>query len=430
MWLTLIRQVILGGSLMVCSTAAVTQPVSPPAEVLLNLNTAVSRTLEANPRLTALGYQIEAEQGRLLQSGLAPNPQLGVMMENALGSGDFKGIDSTETTLSLAWVLERGKRERRVDAARAALTLTEFDAKVHQLDAAAETARKFLGALAFQEQLLREDQAVALAEQTARAVEKRVLAGRTPSADLARAEAELARMRLNREDIEHELLTARHRLAAQWGNTQPGFTRVSGDVNQLPTVDTFAALLERVDQNPDVSRYLSEKRLREAELRLQEANARPNWQLMAGVRRFEQSDDQALVAGITIPLARRNLNQGRIAEARAQLAMTDANRVATRVQIETQLFAIYQELQHSLHRSTVLREDILPRLERALVDTERAYTAGRYGYFELRVVQAELLEAQTALVESSIDVHRHLVEIERLTGTTVTSTATQSEGLR
>ncbi len=424
MWVSLTCRVTRLCLLVIYSTVSFAQSESESGEAALTLDTAVARTLERNPRLAALGYQIHAQQGRLQQSELKPNPQLGILVENAVGSGDFQGIDSAETTLSLAWILERGKRERRVDAARAGLSLVESEADIERLDAAAETARLFLDTLALQERLIRTDDAVKLAEQTAAAVQQRVEAGRTPAADLARAEAELARMRLDREDVEHELVTSHRRLAAQWGKTRPGFTAVSGNVHQLPTPDTFAALLARVEQNPNLLRYSSEKRLREAELRLAEANAKPDWQLTAGVRRLEGLNDQAFIAGITIPLTIRNRNQGRIAEARAQLAMSDASRVATRVEIETQLFALYEELQHSLHRAATLREEILPRIERALEDTEDAYAAGRYGYFELRMVQAELLDTRTALVESSIDAHRNLIEIERLTGTAVTSSAT------
>jgi len=421
MRVSLTCRVILSRLLVVGAAAGLAQSVSASDRVALNLDMAVARTLESNPRLIAFGYQIAAQQGRLQQSELKPNLQLGLMVENAFGSGDYKGVDSAETTLSLAGVLERGKRERRVDAARAGISLFETEAKIQRLDAAAETARAFLDTLALQERLTATYDAVMLAEQTAGAIQKRVQAGRTPAADLARAEAELARMRLDWEDIEHELRTSHRRLAAQWGETQPSFAHVNGDVHQLPVPGAYANLLARLEQNPDLSRYLNEKRLREAELRLAEARAKPNWLLTAGVRRLEQGDDQAFIAGITIPLTTRNRNQGRISEARARLAMTDADQTATRVQIETQLFALYQELQHSLHRATTIREEILPLIEQALKDTERAYAAGRYGYFELRVVQAELLDTRTALVESSIDAHRHVIEIERLTGTTATS---------
>lgn len=424
MWVSITYRATLACLLMVCNSASYAQPDSAGNEVALDLDTAIMRTLERNPGLVAFGHQIRAQQGRLQQSQLKPNPELGLLVENALGSGDFQGIDSAETTLSLAWVLERGKRERRVDAARAGVSLLETEAQIQRLDVAAETANAFLNTLALQERLIQSAAAVKLAEQTAAAVQKRVQAGRTPTAELARAEAELARVRLDREDVEHELLTSHRRLAAQWGETRPDFTRVSGDVHKLPTPAAYSDLLARIEQNPDLSRYLSEQRLREAELRLAEVNAKPNWRLTAGVRRLERSDDQAFTAGITIPWAISNRNQGRIAEARARLAMTGANRAATRVQIETQLFALYQELQHSLHRAVTLREEILPRIEQALEDTERAYAAGRYGYFELRVVQAELLDTRTALVESSIDAHHNVIEIERLTGTTVTSPVT------
>ena len=391
----------------------------------VSLNEAIARTLERHPALLAFGYQIEAQKGRVLQSGLRPNPELRVSIEDALGTGAASGLDIAETTLSLAWVWERGKRQGRVNAARAGASLLEVDAEIRRLDAAAETTRRYLDSLAYQERLVLSEQAVRLAEQTVTNVGRRVRAGGTPEADLARAEATLARARLDREDLEHELLSSNRRLAAQWGNTGPEFTRLRGDIGTLPTADSFANLVARIDDNPNLARFLSEKRLREAQLRLAQAQARPDWRFNAGVRRLEQLDDQALVAGITIPLARRNRNQGRIAAARAQLAMADAERTATRVQIETQLFALYQELRHSLRHAATLREEILPRVERALADTERAYAAGRYGYFELRVVQAEVLAARTALLEASIDAHRNLTEIERLTGTTLSSAATQ-----
>ena len=76
---------------------------------------------------------------------------------------------------------------------------------------------------------------------------------------------------------------------------------------------------------PDIARFLSKQRVDEAELRLAEAQRKPNWRVSAGVRRLEISDDEALVANITIPLALRNRNQGRIAEAQASLAQTDAD---------------------------------------------------------------------------------------------------------
>jgi cobalt-zinc-cadmium efflux system outer membrane protein len=171
-----------------------------------------------------------------------------------------------------------------------------------------------------------------------------------------------------------------------------------------------------MDANPNLARFLSKQRVDEAVLNLARAQRKPDWHVSAGVRRFELSDDEALVANITLPLTLRNRNQGRIAEARANLAQTHADATAARIRYETLLFVVYQELQHSLHRFNTFRDDVIPRYEQALKETRDAYELGRYSYFEWRTVQEELLGARNALLEASVDAHNRAIEIERLTG--------------
>ena len=391
---------------------------------MLSLNEAVVKTMVRNPGLLAFGHQLQAQDGRVLQAGLAPNPELSLTVENALGTGEFNGFDSAEATLSIAWVLEHGVRQRRLDTARAGVSLLTVEADIMRLDAAAETARLFFACLSNQARMVRTGEAVQLAADTVKAIQKRVKAGKSPQADLSRAQAELARMKLNQEDIEHELLSASRRLAAQWGETEPGFTRVSGNLLTLPNTESFAILKARIDQNPDFARFLSKQRLGEAELRLAEAQRKPNWRVSAGVRRHESFNDEALVANITIPLSLRNKNQGGIAEARANMAQTEAEAVAARIRIETSLFVIYQELQHSLHRAKTFRTEVIPRVEQAMSDTRSAYERGRYSYLEWRSVQEDLLTARSALVEASVDAHLNAIEIERLTGVRIAQPAT------
>jgi len=418
MWVSLIR-VVGVWSLLLCVGSSVSAFAAQKGSI--DLTEAIDKTLQHNPGLVAFGYQKQAQQARVMQSQLRPNPELDLYVENLLGSGDFEGADGAETTLSIGWVLERGKLEHREGAARAGVSSIESEADIQRLDAMAETARLIIVSLANQERLILTREAVVLSKKTLDAVKERVEAARAPNADLSRAQAELARARLLADDIEHELVTSNHRLSAQWNQFEPDFVNVAGDIYRLPTPDSFSSLLARLDQNPDLSRFLTQHRLRAAELRLAEAEAKPDWRFNAGIRRLELTNDNAFVAGITIPLPMSNRNQGRIAEARAKMAMVDADSATTRLQIETQLFAVYQGLQHSLHRARMLREDILPHLEQALADTQQAYALGRYDYFELQLLQVEVLNTRTALVEASIDAHTHLIEIERLTGAAMPS---------
>lgn len=382
----------------------------------ISLREALAKTLEQNKELAAFEYGLEAREGRLLQAGLAPNPELSVSVEDAIGGGRFRGFDNAQTTLSLEWVLERRIRRRRVDSARAGSALLVSEAEILRLDTAAETAQRFLSSLANQARMSNADKAVALAEDTVVAVQRRVRAGRAPSAELTRAQAERVTAKLARDDIAHELSSSYHRLAAQWGETEPGFSRVDGDLLTLPTTESFAALTARIERNPQLVRFVSKERLAEADLRLAEERRWPRLRPTVGVRRYEATDDVAFVAELKIPLPVRDRNQGRISEIRATLAQTRADADATRVRVQTSLFEMYQELQQHLHRANTLRDEVVPLLAKALGETREGYELGRYSYFEWRSVQSELLEAQHALVEASTGAHRLVIALERLTG--------------
>ena len=403
--------------LLLCSAVCVQTAAAQTADAkFITLDEAIARTLENNPQLRAFGYQLDVERGRVRQAGLAPNPELLVTIEDALGTGDYEGFDSAETTISLGWTFEHAVRERRVTAAQASESLAAADIEVLRVDVVAETARRFLTLMAYQARAVTADEAVNLAGRTVAAVQQRVEAGRSPEADLARSRAELAFTVLVQDDIGHELRTARHRLAAQWGATQPDFQGAQGDPYQLPATLPFQDLQTQARQNPEMARYLTQQRVDEAQLHLAEAQRKPGWIGQAGVRRYERTDDFALVTGFTIPLALRNRNEGKIAEAHAVMDQTLAESAAAQVNLDTSLYVFYEALQHSLHRARTLRTDVLPQIELALAETQAAYELGRYGYFEWRTVQAELIEAKNALIEASIDAHRNVIEIERLTG--------------
>ena len=128
-----------------------------------------------------------------------------------------------------------------------------------------------------------------------------------------------------------------------------------------------------------------------------------------------------LVGGLAVPLPIRNRNQGNIAAAQARVAQTQAEMAASRIRIETALFVLYQELNHNLQLAGRLTADVIPRLERALADTRRAYELGRSAYSEWRIVQGELLDAHNELLEASVDAHGIVIEIERLTGVRVSA---------
>ena len=407
----------------VLSFAAAEKPAraqeEPAPRPAIDLRGALEKALAHNKDLAAFEYRLAEQQGRVEQAGLLPNPQLDLLVEDALGSGEFEDFDSAQTTLSLGWLLEGWVRKPRVGAAEAGVDLAAADARILRVDVAADTAEHFLASLASQARLARAEEAIALSERTVAAVTRRVRAGKAPRAELVRAEAELATDRLARDDVTHEQSAAYHRLAAQWGETEPGFSRVEGDLLTLPSVESYSLLQAELERIPRLERYATEERLAKANLRLAEARRWPAVRPHVGVRRLEATNDTALVAGITVPVPLLDRNQGAVAESRASVSRVRAEADSARVRIQTTLFELYEELEHYFHRAETLRVEVIPRLGLALEETRQAYERGRYGYFELQSVQADLLRAQSDLIEASAGTHRLVIALERLTGNLV-----------
>jgi cobalt-zinc-cadmium efflux system outer membrane protein len=383
----------------------------------LTLSEALTRSAKLNPELAVLDFEVDAQEGRVRQAGAHPAPEVGVLVENAFGSGARSGFDAAETTLSIGYAIERGARERRLDVANAGSLVLGADIQIRRLDVAAETARRYLDVLSTQSHVEQTRIASELGGQSLQAVHARVRAAKVPPAEEARAQAQLARLKLDEEHAEHELLTARQRLAAMWGSLEPDFEVVNGNLLVLPALESFEKLRPRLQGNPLFARFVNEKRLRESEVRMAEMRRRPPWHVTAGVRRFEDLGDHAFILGVTVPLSSPSTSSGARAEARANSDAVGAKESATRIQLDVELFALYQELRHAYAEVETLRTEVLPKMEEAARQSRYAYERGRYSYVEWAGAQREFLDAQRTLHEAAADAHRLRIEIERLTGT-------------
>lgn len=387
----------------------------------LTLKEAIQRTFNHNPELQTFQYQLQAQQGRMVQADLSPKPEVSLTVEDALGSGGFNGFDNSQATLSVAWVLDQNIKDKRVQLASEGKSLIESDKNIKQLDTAAQTARYFLAALFYQESAVIARHAIALAQSTVKEVKHRVKIGKTPLAELYRAEAELAKRRLVLGDVEHELESSIRQLASQWGSTEPSFETVSGVLKNQPDVLSFDALKTQINNNPNIAKYLSMDRVNDAQVKLAEEERSSQWTFTTGVRRYQGTDDFGMVAGISMPFGGSNRNQGRIAEVKATRLQNQSEADALRIRIETTLFVVHRQLEHSFHLRDALKKEIIPKLEKALTETHKAYELGKYSYLEWSAVQNELLSAQSRLLDASLSTHLKQLEIERLTGTQITS---------
>lgn len=408
-------------ALIAVCTALLIGAAAEAAAQGLTLASAIEQTLARNPDLRVYVPRLTAARERSAVAALRPPLELQAETQDVWGTGRTSGFDSAETTFALSHVVELGdKRTLRTDAANATRATIDAERATAELDVLAEVTRRFIHVAADQEHLALTMRATELAEENVAAATARVAAARAPEVELRRARVTSARAAVEQEHAEHELLTSRRKLAAMWGAAEPTFERVSADLYALPPSEGYEELVVRLAASPDFARFASEERLRDAELRVAEAHARTNLTVRAGVRILHDTNDEAFVFGVTLPLKAGARARSEIAAVRAEREQTAAEREAHRVRAEAQLFELFQELRHSITEADVLRTTVLPEMQAALEATRYAFDRGRYSYLEWVDAQRELVEVERALIDASANAHLYRTEIERLTGEALT----------
>lgn len=400
-------------------TAADTKPASGSK---LSLRDAITATLAHNPQLSSFPFRRQALEGELQTAALKPALRLATTVENAAGSGDYTGTKSAELTLALSSVIELGdKRDARLGVVTERQQGLAVQQRIVELDLLAEVTRRFIDVASAQQLLALQQSTLRLATDTTNAIKRRVDAGNTPDAELARAQANQSRMAIALRQAELSFDTAKIKLSALWAVTEPSFTSVNADLLSLGESRSLSDLLNGLSDNPDILLFANEARLRDAELRLALSQRKTDIEWNAGVRRLQATKDSALVVGVSVPLFSGNRAAGEVATAKANRLGVDNEREIALLQLRTQLAGLYQERQAALFEVASLRNDVIPQLKKAVSGTRTAFDKGRYGYLELSIAQRELLEAESSMIDAASNAHLLRAEIERLSGSATTA---------
>ena len=388
-------------------------PVPDP----LPLRHALALVIQHNPDLAAAALDARALEGRVLQAGLKPNPELSTEFENFAGTGPVGAVHSLELTVQLAQRLELGgKRPRRVEAAEAERLEAERDQQVRQADLLAEAARGFFEVLSAQQRLANREELAALAGKIHATVSDRVSAGKVAPVEETRAAVAAATARLEVEKTRRDLAAARDRLAALWGSPSAGFQRVDG-VFRIPDAPPGAELAApEPARSPDLLRLDAGERARQSALDRELAERKPDLTLSGGFRYLNEYGDGALVAGLSIPLTWNDKRQGAVAEARVRLDQARARRRAEENRLRAALSQSRQTYEDARQTALALEQSILPEAWSAFETVQEGYRQGKIDYLDVLDAQRTWFELKGRQIEAVAAGFLASVDILRLTG--------------
>jgi cobalt-zinc-cadmium efflux system outer membrane protein len=391
--------------------------VSASLESTLTLEEALHRTLQSSPELTVTTEELRAVEAEAVLAGRLPNPELTVSLENVAGDGAYQDTDSAEMTIELSQPIELGgKRRLRREAAELGRQLAANGQKLARDEVVAATQQLFVAVLAAQEGLTLAKVQAEVTAKSLNAAEERIIAGKAPTIDRLRLQGEASQAKLAVTQAERTLVTARQALAASWGDAQPNFDLVAGDLSLLPVVPTPGDVDATLEQTAEaVSRRITTE-LRGNELARTKASRIPDPSLTVGWRQFKQSDEDAWLFGISVPLPLFSQGQDAVSAASSRYNSARARELSDRNRARSALRKAWQALADAKAEAEVLGNEVVPAAAEGFAAAEVGYLAGKFGLIELLDAQRTLLETKQQQLTALTDCHLAAIELQRLLG--------------
>ena len=382
----------------------------------LTLKQALALTLRRNPELAAFSWDVRSADARASQARLWPNPEVNTQTEDIGGTKQSSGLSRSQTTVQLSQLIELGgKRGARVREASAGRELARLDYERKRLDVLRKTTQGFIDVLGAQERVRLAQENVDLVSGLIPDVRRRIEAGKASATEQTRIDVAVASARIDLDQAQRALRTAREHLTGQWDGVSPDFDRAVGDLERVGSPSNVPRSAEEVSQNPEIARWQPEKERRAAALHLQEAEAVPNLTLSAGPRYISETGEWTQVIGFTLPLPFWNRNQGAILDARYQVAKAEDEKRGAVARISGELSDAYQTVARTANEVRILNESVLPGAQKTIAELQQGYEAGRFTYVDLNEARRTLAAARLQRLQALIDYHKSVADIEALT---------------
>jgi cobalt-zinc-cadmium efflux system outer membrane protein len=383
---------------------------------VLKLNDAILIGLTNNPQLKSMGMEISAFQATALQAELYPNPEVGLDLENFLGSKDYSGLGGSENTFYITQDFVLGERlsaGRDVELLKSDLAAWELEKE--RLSLITEIRKSFtvISSLKYQNKL--NEQLLKVSLDFQKNLERRIEAGKVSPAEAARASLISTSLEIQIQNTEMQYLSEIQNLKALMGNSDVQFSSVELIYNLEYEIPDIIELRKSILNIPDLAQFKTDLKKAETEINLQKSLAMPDLSLSLGYRRINETSDNVMVMGASIPINIFDNNRGNIQEAKIRADQTKYKYSGLRNNYEAKLSMLLNNINGLSTMIQKLDSESLPKARSAFEIINKGNLVGRFTVLDVLDSQRSLYELESQFVNAVAKYNRNVIELEALT---------------
>ena len=389
-----------------------------------------AQALARNPKLAAQRQGIEISKGGVVQARLRANPSLSV--------GGLKEVNGEDNRFSVGGAVPLelfGRRARRTEVAEHKLDATQAAVADQERLLTQEVRVRFGETLAAVRNLEFVEQLLQANRKFLKLMEDRVREGAAPSLDADEVRVEVNRIDALRIDFQARAEMAMLALKEAVGIQPEEELRLKGSLERAPLSLDQARLLQiALAHRPDLAERRANEALALADLRQQQAQAKPDATISASYERpnagfarsaFDSTGNlrpirqtfNYAVFGIEINLPLFNRNQGAIAAATAEINSARSRIAASDLGIRHEVAKNLVRHNSAQERVAVYRTGVRDQAARNLDVVRQIYTYGRIRLLDVIAEQRRYIDIETGYTDVLLDAYVARVALEQAVGT-------------
>jgi cobalt-zinc-cadmium efflux system outer membrane protein len=412
---------IRGRYLMAAALAALAGAAPLRAQEMLTVDQAVREALDHNLNLIAERYNVQVADAAILTASLRPNPVITVSYMHPDESLVDAGISPHEEVFRTDYTIEGGgKRDRRIDQATLAKTVTEL-----QLLNTTRSLILDVQSACTDLQLAKLNLALARDNLTAFNNVVTVNTDRVRTGDLAQVELQRSRLAALQfqNDVrqqETKLQVARNHLSTLIGRGPNGDTLdVAGDLRKdAQPVDYDALSKTALEARPDLRAVRADQARSVADLRLQMANGKIDYTVSGEYHRQQGAEVTGNSYGLffSVPLPVFNRNQGEVARAGAQREQLQTKAQALEHDISNEVVNAYAQYTAAREIVDTIERQMLTQAQDVRTTTEYSYRRGEASFVEFLDAVRAFNDTMQSYNEARADYARSLYALDSISG--------------
>lgn len=390
---------------------------------------AVQEALDHNLALLAERYNLSIADARIITARLRPNPVLsaGLDYQDVLGSGFFRdpknGSGPSEYNARIDFLFERGgKRERRVEVAKDAKAVTEFQLLDATRQVVLDVQNAVVDYLLAKDNLAVARESLKALNETARLNEVRVKGGDVAQVEFLRSN--VAALLFQNQVRQAQLLvySSRNRLQLLLGRRlrSDGFDVIGGLRAERESLVLEAMRSFAFDHRPDLQALQRDQARSLAGVKSQIAQGKVDYTV--GVQFHHQygfTNGKSLGFFLQAPVPLFNRNQGEVARAQTEQEQIARRIQALEAQIGTEVENAYQQYMTARQALETIEGEMLGQARRVNEVMGFSYRYGAASLLDLLDSQRALNETLQTYNQARADYARNLYVLDSATGKAV-----------